>query len=157
MSGPNLPRPTPAPAAAPPARITYSAPGDITVLVLPSYTRDTRNGGSTSPAGQSCLRQGEGAARDFRSVYAKIQAEWLRELAKVRTAATVREAYRGFAPCRARHRIPAVDEAGLFALADRRLAADRTDADLAVAYATPRGAQHRIRPVSDGIDDSVTK
>ncbi|WP_190090229.1 hypothetical protein [Streptomyces melanogenes] len=69
-------------------------------------------------------------------MYAEIQAAWTRELAELRAAPTVRKAYRGLAPCLTRHGITAADEPGLFALADRRLAADRTDADLAGTYAT---------------------
>ncbi|MFI1103940.1 hypothetical protein [Streptomyces melanogenes] len=109
--------------------------GFSAVLAPLPYPRGTPTG-SASPAGQRCLRQGEDATRGLRSVYVDTQTAWMRELAKVRTAPTVREAYRSFAPCLARHGITATDEAGLFALADRRLAADRTDADLAIAYAT---------------------
>ncbi|MFI1170369.1 hypothetical protein [Streptomyces melanogenes] len=132
------------PDSPPPAYIRRAELPDLTfirrhgfgaVLAPLPYPRDTRRG-SASPAGRRCLRQGEGATRDLRSVYAEIQAAWMRELAELRAAPTVREAYRDFAPCLARHGITATDEPGLFALADRRLATDRTDADLADAYAT---------------------
>ncbi|MBD0741408.1 hypothetical protein [Streptomyces sp. CBMA152] len=98
-----------------------------------------------SPAGQRCLRQGAEAMRGFRDLYATTQSAWMTEVAGLRAVPAVREAFRGLGPCLAARGIEAADEEGLFAVADRRLAADRTDADLAVAYTACMAPVEAIR------------
>lgn len=89
-----------------------------------------------SPAGQRCLRQGAEAMRDFRGLYATTQSTWMTEVVGLHAAPAVHEAFRALGPCLTGKGIEAADEEALFVLADRRLAANRTDADLALAYTT---------------------
>lgn len=102
--------------------------------------------GSPDPAEvRRCLAAGQRVLNDFRALYGPLRMSWFRTVGGLKSDESVARVYGAFPSCLARRGVRAGNEDRFFGLVDQRLAAGRSDRDLATDYAACMAPVEAVR------------
>lgn len=92
------------------------------------------DGSAVSGPVRRCMAAGQRVLNDFRALYGPLRMSWFREIGRLAADESVARVYGAFPSCLARRGVKVTGEDRFFGLVDRRLAAGRSDLDLAADY-----------------------